>query len=204
MKFIPHCILVTYLVVSVSGCSQKSNYYPVNDKHPRKSSLGFSVSPPTGKSWFEKLQGPSLIYYKKTERDDYLLYAKASEVKLPNAPKNTEDFIAWVKSEKEVFLPPERYKNITFSFQAEPDISEYCLRYSRTYEDHGKVVENAKDDQFFAIENSGLYCLHPDSEKIGVDVSFVERLPQGFSHKQFRDEVNSFMQSLIFQSLNQS
>ncbi len=195
---------VLLYTIFISGCAQRPTYYPVKDHQPRQNSLGFSISPPTGTSWYETLQGTSLIYYKKTELDDYLLYAKASEVELKTAPINTQEFTTWVKSEKEIALSPSRYKNINFTLKPEPDISKYCLRYSRTYEDHGGSTDTNEDELFFTIENSGIYCLHPDSGNVGVDISFVEKLPQTILHSQFRDEVRSFMKSLRFQSLNQS
>jgi len=52
-----------------SGCSsvgsKNTRYYPVKQHTPRENSLGFSILPPPGSNWYEKLRDNSLIYLKK-------------------------------------------------------------------------------------------------------------------------------------------
>lgn len=188
------------LALLASACAKPvSKYYPVTDCAPRKSTLGFSVTPPPGKEWFEKHKEESLYYLKRTQPRLYSISTKATEIHVDKAFQMKKDFYDYVKNNKELARPPESYRNIEFNYTDMNDLSPYCVRYSNTYEDHGG--QNASAQTFVKVKKTGILCMHPESTQNGIDMYYLERSLSSAQEPSFQKEGEQFLSSLRFQSL---
>jgi hypothetical protein len=178
----------------------------VKNSIPRKSSLGFSIVPPPGSDWYETHKDDSLMYVKKTHDKGYLIYTKATEIHLAADTFKTTDFMEYVRNIKELELEDSRYRNVSFELDSERSLSPNCARYTLKYEDRGPA--NTQDSSTFAaLENSGLYCMHPDTPGVGIDMFYVERRTKGLRGMEptsYRREGQQFLDGLEFQQLNES
>ncbi len=188
------CLIIT---VFVSGCALSgSTYYPVTDSTPRRSTLGFSITPPPGKDWFERHQENSLYYLKRTRPQLYSISTKATEIHVEKVFSLPEDFHEYVKSLKEFRQPPVSYRNIEFSYADIDDLSLFCVGYSKPYENHGG--QNAKGQAFFRVEKTGILCMHPESPQDGIDMYYMERSLSASATPFFQKEGEQFLSSLKF------
>lgn len=188
------CLICTAFL---SSCALSgSKYYPVTDYAPRQSTMGFSITPPPGKGWFERHQEDSLYYLKKTQPQLYSIYTKATEIHVDKAFRLTKDFHEYVKSRKEFRQPPVGYRNIEFRYADIDKLSPFCVRYSNTFEDHGG--QSASGKTFFRVEKTGILCMHPESPQDGIDMYYMERSLSSVASPSFHKEGEQFLSSLRF------
>ncbi len=146
------------------------------------------------------------MYVKKTEDKNYFIYTKATEIHLAADTFKTTDFMEYVRDIKELALDSARYKNVIFELDPERSLSPNCARYTLKYEDLGPGSTHDVST-FAALENSGLYCMHPDTPGIGIDIFYMERREKGFREMEqttYRREGQQFLEGLEFQQLNRS
>jgi hypothetical protein len=146
------------------------------------------------------------MYVKKTDNQDYLLYTKATEIHLAADTFNTTEFMEYVRNIKELELNGPRYKNVSFELDPEQSLSSNCARYTLKYEDRGTSAPR-NTEVFATLENSGLYCMHPETPGIGIDMFYVERRMngiKGMEETSYRREGEQFLEGLEFQQLNGS
>ncbi len=199
MKTARHLVLCILMAgfFGLSSCSSKSTkYFPVVHDKPRVSTLGFRITPPPGKDWYEKHKNATLHYYKKTLPHTYLLTSKASEIKLDTSFSWQKDFIHFAKNKKAIFHNNTRYQNITFDYTMQDSLSEFCLRYRYMYEDHGDPGRGAY--KFVQVKDVGLVCMHPDSPEVGIDISYVEKFIPEAGDPSYHNEGETFLSSLRF------
>lgn len=201
----PVYLLVLLFIISLCGCAAQTNsfsnhYFPVNNTKKRESSLGFSITPPSGAGWFEKLNNDSLYYLKKITAKDYSIYTKATEIHIPDVDLESEKFLQFVKDTRQLNVNSSDYRNISTSYTVDPELSPLCVRYYQKYEDHGN--KNLKEDDFIKIRKSGLVCMHPDTLSEGVDMFYVESFlqSQASGNTSYKEEGESFLGSLKFHS----
>lgn len=194
---------VLLLIISLCGCAAQSNsstnrYYLVNNNKKRESSLGFSIKPPSGSGWLEKLSNDSLYYLKQTRTQEYSMYTKATEVHLADAYLEAGRFMQFVKKSKELSIDSGDYRNISTTYSSDTELSPLCVRYYQRYEDHGN--KTLKPDEFIKIRKNGLMCMHPETLSDGVDMFYVESYLQSKAsgHPSYREEGESFLSSLKF------
>lgn len=189
-------LLVALFCVS---CSSTSNhYFPVTDLKERNNTLGFSITPPSGGGWYEKLNDKTLYYLKKMPSDDYAIYTSATEIHLSEANLKPDGLLKMVEQSKKMVTTPERWKNISLRVALLPQSSPLCVRYRQEYEDHGKP--SGSGAQFITIEKNGLFCLHPEMPAVGIDMCYVEssRLSLPTKTPSYREEGEFFLSSLRF------
>lgn len=203
MKIYPQALLIFVIMFFLSSCSTHSNkarYYAVKNYKPRASSLGFSIVPPPGDNWFEKLKNDSLYYLKISKSHKrYSILTEAREVRLERRFGSPDELLRYVENEKEKTLLAADCKNGKVSVRLESSLSEFCVRYSKMYEDHG--VEGLRGRRHVNVDTQGLFCLHPGNEKVGVDVSYVEKSLSDTVAKSYRNEGELFLASLNFQEI---
>ncbi len=177
---------------------KKKRYYAVKHNKPRASTLGFSITPPPGSDWYEKLEGNSLYYVKINElHKRYVILTEAREVRLRKKIKNLMEIQKYVKSEREKYLDSSGFKKPNLTVQIEEVPSEKCVRYSQHYQDHG--MKGLQGRSFVNVDTQGVFCLHPNNEKIAVDVSYVEKsLSSNTQVTSFSNEGEKFLASLKF------
>ena len=180
----------------LSACAPAEKYYAVRDHKPLVSTLGFSISPPPGNDWYETHQEESLCFLKLSKPATYSLSTKATELVLDKIFVRQKDFLEYVKGIKELHDGTDRYSNASSSFTWEDSRSPFCVRYQQNYEDRG--VKNLGKNDFVQVKNTGLVCMHPESSKVGIDISYVEKsIPSTHNHS-YKDEGEQFLSSLTF------
>jgi len=177
---------------------KKNPYHAVKHYEPRKSTLGYSITPPPGVNWFEKLENDSLYYLKiNSSHKRYSILTEAREVILDKDLKNAEELRSYVKSEKERSLASSDFKNQRVTVQVEKAPSQNCVRYSQSYQDHG--WKGLRKGNYVNVDTQGLFCLHPDNGRVGVDVSYVEKSLSNTVVNSYSTEGEQFLASLTFQ-----
>ena len=190
---------VVLLSLSLCGCaSYSSRYHLVNNSKKRESSLGFSIKPPSGSGWLEKLNNDSLYYLKQTRTPEHSMYTKATEIHLSDTHLDATQFMQFVKKSQELDINTGAYRNISTQYAYDTALSPLCVRYSHRYEDHGNTT--LKPDEFVKIRKSGIMCMHPDRPSDGVDMFYVESFLQSKAsgHPSYREEGEFFLSSLKF------
>lgn len=203
MKFYLSTLLALTLMLLLSSCSghsSKVNYHAVKHYQPRASTLGFSVTPPPGKNWFEKLKNNSLYYLKISNSHKlYSILTQAREVKLERSFAGSQELLEYVRSDKEKSIQYADYQQGKVNAGVEISLSKNCIRYSQSYEDHG--VEGLRGRRHVNVETQGLFCLHPDNSRVAIDVSYVEKSLSDSVSVSYRNEGEIFLASLNFQNV---
>lgn len=196
-------LFALFFIISFCGCisqtsSFSNHYFPVNNSNKRESSLGFSITPPAGAGWFEKLNNDSLYYLKKITPKDYSIYTKATEIHIPETDASMDRFLQFVKSVKQLNSASSDYRNISTNYAVDSELSPLCVRYSQNFEDHGD--KNLRRDDFIRTRKIGLMCMHPDALVNGVDMFYVESYLQSSAsgNPSNRAEGEAFLSSLKF------
>lgn len=206
MKKIINSILILSILVMLSACgaSKKSNYHLVRHHQPRQSSLGFSVSPPPGKNWFETLKKDSLMYLKisKATAHSYSILTEAREVRLPKAISNPREFYSHVQKEKNGSLVSADIKEPLSSFAVESSISDFCVRFNQSYQDHS--LQALQGRRYVKVNTTGLYCRHPKKPSIAIEVSYLEKSVSGAKTPSYKKEGEQFLASLSFHAGNRN
>ena len=194
---------VLLLIIALGGCAAQTNsfsnrYFPVNDHKKRESSLGFSITPPAGSGWLEKLNNDSLFYLKQTRTKEYAIYTKATEIHLSDAKLEAGKFMQFVKKSQELNVDSGDYRNISMTYSRDTELSPLCVRYYQKYEDHGD--KNLKPHEFITIRKNGLMCMNPDTPSDGVDMFYVESIlhSKASGSPSYREEGEAFLSSLQF------
>ncbi len=197
-------VIIAAMLIAVScwGCAANTErYLPVYTSTPRISTLGFSVLPPPGRGWYERVNRDSLFYFKKMDSDTYSIASRATELHFSRQFPEIHDFLAHVKTRKLISVDPSLIRNVRLSF----DISEKstrCIRYRQRYEDHRSEGPSGLSPQPYTIvSNTGLICVHPDNDRLGIDLFYQERQASGVTTQSFANEGESFLASLSFLSL---
>jgi hypothetical protein len=198
-----HCLIVFLFLISLCSCtspliSQTNHYFPVRNQDQRASSLGFSIVPPSGINWYEKLNDNSLYYLKKIPTNDYSIYTKATEIHLGDQGLDAEKFIQYVENGKKLTATSGDYRNVSFRYTQEKALSPLCIRYVQDYEDHG--IKNLKQNEYIRVQKKGLVCMHPEAPKNGVDMFYVESVRQlpALRDQSYKEEGEFFLSSLKF------
>lgn len=196
-------LIVFLLSISLCSCaspliSQTNHYFPVKNREQRASSLGFSIAPPSGINWYEKLKDNSLYYLKKIQTNDYSIYTKATEIHLDDKELEAGKFLQYVKNDKKLTPTSGDYRNVSFRYIQDKELSPLCIRYVQDYEDHG--IKNLKKDEFIRVQKKGLVCMHPEAPENGVDMFYVESIRQSPKQQDqsYKDEGEFFLSSLKF------
>lgn len=177
----------------------KKVYHAVKHYEPRESTLGFSITPPPGANWYEKLDDNSLYYLKiNKSHKRYSILTEAREVRLSTSLKNAEELQRYVKREKEKALVSSHFKNPHVSVQIESSPSQNCVRYSQSYRDYG--WKGLRKGTYVNVETQGLFCQHPDNDRVGVDVSYMEKSLPNAVADSYSNEGEKFLASLTFQT----
>jgi hypothetical protein len=180
---------------------KKNPYHAVRHYEPRKSTLGYSITPPPGTNWFEKLENDSLYYLKiNKSHKRYSILTEAREVLLDRELKNAKELQSYVQSEKEKAVVSSDFKNLRVNVQHEPSPSQNCVRYSQSYQDHG--WKGLRKGSHVNVDTRGLFCLHPDDGRVAVDVSYVEKSLSNTVANSYSTEGEQFLASLTFQQVN--
>ncbi|MFH0783700.1 MAG: hypothetical protein V2B20_17340 [Pseudomonadota bacterium] len=189
-----------YLLFFLCSCGSPytNHYFPVNNHDQRASSLGFSIAPPSGVGWYEKINNNSLYYLKKMPSDDYSIYTKATEIHLDDSELEADKFLQYVKNNKKLNTASGNYRNVSFHFTHDTALSPHCIRYVQSYDDYG--IKNLKKNEFVRVKNVGLVCMHPENPQNGIDMFYVESTmqSQGTHDQSYKDEGESFLHSLKF------
>lgn len=176
---------------------KKKRYYPVKDYKPRESTLGFSITPPPGSNWFEKLEEGSLYYVKINKlHKQYAILTEAREVHLSKNMRNTIEMQSYVKKERERALVSSTFKEPNLSVLVEESQSEKCVRYSQSYQQHG--LKGLGGGRYVNVDTQGLFCLHPDNARVAVDLNYVEKSLSDSRVKSYSSEGEKFLGSLKF------
>ncbi len=194
--------LLVFLCSCASPLSYANHYFPVKNREQRANSLGFSITPPSGIDWYEKLNDKSLYYLKKVQTNDYSIYTKATEIHLDGSELEIGRFLQYVENDKMLNTKTGNLKNVTFRYTLDKDLSPLCIRYVQDYEDHG--IKNLKKDEFVRVQKSGLVCMHPETPQNGVDMFYIESVRQSQAHQDqtYKDEGEFFLSSLKFHSVS--
>lgn len=144
------------------------------------------------------LQTKQFIIQKKTDTEIRTFYAGATEIYTSKAFASAEDFLAFVKEAKELSQDTTRFQNTKNEYKIDTTIAPLCVSYNQTSEDHG--AKNLGSNLFLLVENHGLVCLHPDSQKVSVDVYYSDRSVPSEQNLFLKKEGEAFIQSLRFLS----
>lgn len=194
-------ITILIALISTSCADGKKRYLPVFSNQPRISTLGFSVRPPHGGNWFEKIDPNSIIYYKQTSSDTYAIITRAIELRFPVQFSNYDDFFSYARKSKRLTKDSAQIKNVLVSFDRDQQ-SDNCLRYRQSYEDYRpNTLPGTPPSPFTEVDNIGVICVHPDNNRVGIDLYYQERHTPGNTTHSFAEEGESFLGSLSFLTL---
>lgn len=195
--------LLFLIIFALSSCSavnsKNTRYYPVKQYSPRQNSLGFSISPPPGNHWYEKLKDNSLIYLKKSQPENYAIYTQATEIYLNSPIYAEKELVKYVMESKNIDATSKRYKNFKSRYNTQKSPSRQCVSYENNFEDHG--VRSLNKDSFVVVKSSGLFCLHPDTPNIGIDIYYFEKSISGTDTRSYQNEGEQFIASLNFNTI---
>lgn len=190
--------LIVVLLLLSSCATGDNRYIPVFTSQPRVSTLGFSITPPPGLNWYEKVNDSSLFYLKKVTLKNYFLYTRATELHFGQEFSRSADFLEYVKNRKGVNTAPDLFKNMHYSYEVSTR-SDYCVSYWQEYEDHSLVTQNrAVYDNIANVTSKGLICIHPEKPGFGIDMYYLERTLPGSSFVSYAEEGEKFLGSLSF------
>lgn len=176
---------------------KKKRYHAVRHYKPRASSLGFSIVPPPGSNWFEKLEKDSLYYVKINKlHKQYAILTEAREVRLNKEMSDALEIQDYVKNEIEKSLVSSKYKNPNLTVKAKTTPSDKCVRYTKYYEDHG--MKGLGGSRYVNVDTQGLFCLHPSKSKVAIDLNYVEKSLSDTKVTSFSNEGEKFLASLTF------
>jgi len=196
-------LLLFFTLFIFSGCSsissKNSRYYPVKQHTPRQNSLGFSVSPPPGDNWHEKLKDNSLIYLKKAQPNTYAIYTQATEIILDHPISEEKELVEYIMKRKNIDMASGRYKNYRSQYHTQKSPSQQCVHYNNNFEDHG--MKNLNQATFVIVKSSGVFCLHPDTPDVGIDLYYFEKSLSGAEVTSYKNEGEQFLSSLNFNTV---
>lgn len=176
---------------------KKTRYYAVRHYKPRVSTLGFSITPPPGSNWYEKLEDDSLFYVKVNKAHTrYVIITEAREVHLSEKVTSPVEIQSYVKREKEKHLASSNYKKPNLTVQVEEALSERCVRYIQSYQDHG--MKGLGGQRFVKVDTQGLFCLHPENAGVAIDINYVEKSLSNTQVRSYSNEGQRFIASLKF------
>ncbi|THB71498.1 MAG: hypothetical protein D6B25_18470 [Desulfobulbaceae bacterium] len=189
--------IILMMLGSLLGCTTARNrYLPVFHDKPRISTFGFSVSPPPGTDWFEKIDKGDLFYLKKTDFDKYIIYTRAHELSFSSGVNDIEELMSFVKLKK-TGRYPETHKNISYNF-APIEKEGMCVQYQHNYEVHSSTISNPAKGHPSRVTSNGLICVHPAQPEKGIDIYYFERSPLRSVEVSYSDEAEQFLHSLTF------
>lgn len=195
-------LFVLLLVCTLLGCAGSAGrYLPVSAGTPRISTLGFSVLPPPGPGWYEKISKDSLFYFKKIESETYAIATKATELQFKHPFPDDESFYVFTTSRKQINGSPALVHRVGLTVEPS-NHSGRCLRYRQVYEDYR--TENGRGPlpgQATTVTNTGLICVYPDNERVGIDLYYQERRLPGGQHLSCAPEGEAFLNNLSFLTL---
>ena len=175
----------------------KTRYHAVKHHKPRASTLGFSITPPPGSDWYEKLQDDSLFYVKINDlHTRYVILTEAREVHLKKNIGSLAEIESYVEREKKKDIESPHYKQQNISVHNEDSPAEECVRYNQYYQDHG--LQGLKKGSYVNVDTHGLFCLHPDNRKVAIDINYVEKSLSNVQVTAYSSEGETFLASLKF------
>ena len=190
-------LFISLILSSCSVSSKNTKFFPVKQKQPRQSSLGFSVTPPPGENWYEKLKNDSLVYLKIAESSHtYAILTEAREVELVQRYSNPTDFLEYVKEAKNCNLEKDGIRNSAAAYTFENSLSKYCVRYQQSYEDHN--LHGLRGRRHVNVSQAGLFCRHPEYENAAIDISYQEKSLSDATIQSYKSEGEMFLSSLTF------
>lgn len=192
-------VLLSLLLLSTSCALDHNRYIPVFTSQPRISTLGFSIKPPPGSGWYEKINDGSLYYLKRLQEKNYFMYTRATEVHFNYGFSGGEAFLNYVRSQKSINNDPTLFKNTRNSYQ-QSDKYGSCVRYQQSYDDHSKKEKqrNTTTPLPTKVTTHGLICIHPDDPLVGIDLYYLERTIPGQEIVTYTHEGERFLDSLSF------
>jgi len=161
--------------------------------------MGFTIKPPTGKGWFEALVDNDLVYRKKTDKNDYAILSKATQLLFSDPDVSYATLEKTIRQRHGELLRNPRYhkKNLEIS-QAEGRPG--CALYSLNYDDYGH--EHVAAWSVVHVSSRGLVCSHPEMPRNGIQLSYEEkRLNNDADGVSFRQEGEAFLNSLAIHPL---
>jgi len=190
-------ILMLALLSSCASSVKETKYYPVVNNDPRQSSLGFSITPPPGDDWFEKLKNDSLLYLKiNKDTKSYTILTEAREVHLDQSFVDPNEFKSYVKQIKDAGLIEEKSRNKRSSYSLESGIGEYCVRYRHQSEVHS--TNGSLGEHYVDVTRTGLFCRHPQYKEVAIDISYLEKSFSDTDITGYAQEGEKFLSSLSF------
>lgn len=181
---------------SIASCGT-TKYHMVKNHKPRQSTLGFSVTPPPGSHWYERLKNGVLVYFKiDRSKKSYAISTEAREVQLERNFYSAPDFLSYVKKEKNSHVANGNLKNTTGWYRIDNSLPTYCVRYQQQYDDYG--MKGLQQGQHVDVNNSGLFCLHPENPEVAIDISYVEKSFSDAEVTSYKTEGEMFLASLTF------
>lgn len=194
------CLLLSSIV---SGCSSSATkYHAVEATTPRVSSLGFTISSPPGRNWYEKHHGDSLLYFKRTRGPSYALTTKATEISFPQRSDVRQSIQNYLDERKYHNLYNPHLRNCRFDYSFENIERALCASYTHSYDDYNNPGKG--NQPYVHIFNRGMVCSNPHLPQTGIDIHYMEKSrPTTKRLTSYRGEGEAFLESLDFYNPSQ-
>ena len=192
-KFI--AVIVATVVSGLAMAAAPSEPSPLQSRQRVSSTHGLSFLPPQGNNWLEQFGENQITYLKRTNPKMVTFYAGVLEGKLRSKLPTKESLVAFVRSKKDEWGNDGRFSDTSSSFQIEGK-NESCVRYQLSAHDRG--ANNKAGLDFFVMQASGRFCVHPKDRTVAVDIYYSVRYVPQFDPKEFIAEGEEFLQSLQF------
>mgnify|MGYP000721657825 CR=1 FL=1 len=189
-------IILTFVAILLASCVS-SGISPINDPSKPISMSGVSVLPPQDGGWYMMhLSTYQLVLSKKAKVLDESLAVNVSLFQIPTF-ESDEEFLAKIKKDRASEPATGRFKILENSEAIIKIKDTTCVEYHSVSEDANakKVSSNQKP---MLLENFGYNCIHPNNEKIGVNIEYSLRHYASSAYPELSNNSKMFFSNLEF------
>ena len=189
------------------GCASAPTLTPVTNTAQRMDFKGVSVEPPQGDNWYTSptRRGPPgalVAFYKKMGDWDpeHTAIAALRLVDMQDQRFETADELGRFMDRgfRDDHKRSTRFSLVDSTYTVDASLDAMCVRLHQAQEDRGVP---GRAGQRFLIDAHAIRCIHPDSSRHLVDISFSERRRAGLASwwgRGLEKEVEPYLNSLQF------
>lgn len=164
---------------------------------------GFSIAAPAGEQWsLLEYTANSALFGRRTESGAHTFIAMVMSDKLSErelALWNTrEEYFEFMKKLKRASLHPDSHRFIEDEYTFDRVPAPGCMRYRLRAEE---IAMQNTPERTQTVEAIGINCVHPDSLRTYMDISYTERGIAQTDSAAMRAEAEAFIGSFRFAPL---
>lgn len=170
---------------------------PIDEETLIDHSVYYTFSPPRDEGWtiaYRNSTQTALAKEGSNLDETYAISIFVSE--LPNFASE-EEFIDFLKKEKDKDTDSKRFKILKNDPQIYKGRGDYCVNYHSIVEDHMAAKKSSNKDPMF-LETVDYICRHPKNKNIGIIFDYSHRYYSGHSDEQLTEDASTVFKQLDF------